>query len=208
MKPIHTICALLLIAMIAPAFSFAAEVSEVEHRIAIKIMADDEMIEIDAGDMEIGETRQSYTDSGKEVLVTRTEDGYRLEVDGKDIDVDLPGGDGHHAMFNMTSGEGQKVIIHKLGGEGEGHGYRFIHGDGEHEGEHHWVSHGEGGDIVIERVNAADHLLESGALDDLDDATRQRILDSLREIEPQAQIRKQVRVLVEEEIHEEHDGDQ
>ncbi len=213
MKPIHTISALLLIALIAPAFSFAAE-PEVEHRIAIKVMADGEMIEIDAGGMAIGETRQSYTDSGKEVLVTRTEDGYQLEVDGKEIDVDLPGGahgDGHHAVFNMDSSEGKKVIIKKLGGDGDAHGYHFIHGDGEpHDGAHHWVHKGDGEDvdIVIEHVSAADRLEESGALDDLSDEKRQEILDALRAGEGSHQIHKQVRVRVEEEIHEEHDEEQ
>ncbi len=205
MKPIQAISALLLAILLAPALSFAAGEPERQHRIAIKVAADDELIEIDGSDMEPGETRQSYTDSGKEVLVTRTEEGYRLEVDGKEIDVDLPGGDGHHAMFNMESSEGKKVIIRKFEGEGEGdgHGYHFIHGG---EGDHHWVHQGDGEDVdvVIERLSAAERLAESGVLDDLSEEKRQEILDALREMEPH-EIHKQVRVMIEEEIEEEHD---
>ncbi len=208
MKTTHAISALLLIALLAPAVSFAAEEPEIERRIAIKIMADDELVEIDADNLAIGETRQSYTDSGKEVLVTRTEDGYRIEVDGEEVDVELPGGEGHHAFMHMESGEGKKVVIRKFEGEGEGgHGFHFIHG-GEGEG-HHWVQKGDGEDVnvVIERFSAADRLAESVVLDDLSEEKRQEILDALREAEPH-QIHKQMRVRIEEEIHEEHEEEQ
>lgn len=42
---------------------------------------------IDIGDMQVGETRSIVDDSGKTVLVTRTEKGYDLNVDGKDIEL-------------------------------------------------------------------------------------------------------------------------
>ena len=207
MKTIHAMTALLLLALLAPAFSFAAEEPEIERRIAIKIMVNDELVEIDADDLEIGETRQSYTDSGKEVLVTRNEDGYRISVDGEEVDVQLPGGEGHHAFVHSSSGEGKKVIVRKFEGEGDGHGFHFIHG-GEGEG-HHWVQKGDGEDVdvVIERFSAADRLRESGVLDDLSEEKRQEILDALREAEPH-QIHKQMRVRIEEEIHEEHEEEQ
>ncbi len=197
MKPIHAILAALAACLLVSTLAFAAGEPEAKRRLEIKIAADDDVVKIEADDMEIGETRQSFTESGKEVLVTRTEDGFQLEVDGKEIDVDLPHagdhGDGHHAMFNMTGDEARKVVIHKFHGEGgDDHGYHYVHAGG-----------GEDVDLVIERFSAADRLAESGVLDDLDEAKRQEILDALREMEPQ-QIHKQVRV----KIHEEHDGDE
>ncbi len=194
MKPFHAILAALAASLLVSTFSFAAGDPEAKHRIEIKIAADDEMVTIDADDLKMGETRQSFTDSGKEVLVTRTEDGIQLEIDGKEIDVDMPHGEGHHAMFNMTGDEDKKVVIRKFHGDGAGdeHGYHFIHaGDGEDV------------NLVIEHFSAADRLAESGVLDDLDEAKRQEILDALRAMEPK-QIHKQVRM----KIHEEHDGDQ
>ncbi len=196
MKPFHTVLALLAASLLVASFSFAAGDAEKERHMELKIAAHGEVVSFNADDLEIGETRQSFTESGKEVLVTRTEDGFQLEVDGKEIDVDVPHGDGHHALFNMTGDEDKKIIIRKFHGEGDEHGYHFSHGG---EGKHHWVHDGEDVDIVIERFSAADHLAESGVLDDLDDAKRQEILDTLRAMEPH-KIQKRVRVAIEEEI--------
>ena len=184
MKSIHAILAVLFATLLVSAFSFAAES---ERHMQIKIMADDEVISFDPSDLDVGDTRQELTESGKEVLITRTEDGLQLEVDGKEIDVDMPHGDGHHAMFKMAGDEGRKVIIHKLHGEddGDGHGYRYFRGS-------------EGKDVVIEHMSAADHLAESGVLDDLDEAKRQEILDVLSELETH-RIHKQVHVMVDKE---------
>ena len=190
MKKFQAMFVVLVASLLVSAFSFAAE-PEVQRHMEIKIAADDEMVSFDA-DLKIGETRQSFTDSGKEVLVTRTEGGFQLEVEGKDIDIDMPHGKGHHAMFNMTGDEDKKVIIHKLHGDSGEQGYHFIHAD-------------EGADIVIEHSSAADRMAESGVLDDLDEAKRQEILSVLRDLEPE-QIHKQVRVMVEK-IHREHAED-
>ncbi len=205
MKTIHAILAVLFASLLVSAFSFAAE-PEVKRQ--IKIAADGEVVSLDANNMEIGDTRQTFTDSGKEVLVTRTEDGFQVEIDGKEIDIDIPHGEGHHAIVSTTSGDDRKVIVRKFKGEGDGdeHGYHFIHAG---EGDHHWVQK-DGGDVdvVIEHFSAADRLLESGVLDDLDEAKRQEVLDTLKNMEPHGEVQKQVRVMVQEEIHEEHDEDQ
>ena len=204
MKTTHAILAALFASLLVSAFSFAGE-PEVERRMEIKISADGELVELDANDMEVGDTRQTFTDSGKEVLVTRTDEGFQLEIDGKEINVDVPH-DEHHTMLNMTSGNDRKVIIRKFDGDGDKHGYHFIHGG---EGDHHWVEKdGDDVDIVIERYSAADRLLESGVLDDLDEAKRQEILDALRDQESAHEIHKKVKVMIQEEIHEEHDEDQ
>ncbi len=209
MKTIHAILALLFATLFVSAFSFAGEDVDAEHRVKIKIQKDGELIDLDAQDMEIGETRQSFSDSNKEVLLTRTEEGYDLTVDGEQIDIGMAHGD-HHSVFVHRGDSDAKVIVRKiLGGEGhgEGHGYHFIHGEegDEDHGEHRWIQHGDDTNvIVIERVNPADHLLESGVLDGLDEETRQNILDSLAEIETTAKIKKHINIEVHEELHEDN----
>lgn len=186
MKTTHAILAVLFACLLVSAPSFAAEPA-VKHHMEIKIATDDEMVSISADDLEIGESQQSFTDSGKEVLVTRTEDGFQLEVDGKEINVDVPGGDDHHTFMHMTDmhvtdDAHKKVVVRKFHGEGDESGFHFIHGDR---------------DVMIERFSAADRLAESGVLDDLGEAKRQEILDTLRELEPH-QIHKEVRVMVDD----------
>ncbi len=206
MKTRHAIMTVLFASLLASALSFAAEMPEGE-RFELKVMADDELVSIDATGLEIGESRQSFSESGKEVLVTRTEDGFQLAIDGKDIDVDLHHGGSHHggphhgdhASFNMTGGEGKKIIIHKLHGEADCDdcsGYHFMHAD-----------EGEDADVVIERFNVADRLAESGVLDGLDEEKRREILDSLRQMQPHGDHHQQVRIMVEKKIQE-NDEDQ
>ncbi len=217
MKAIHAILAITFAALIVSTFSFADEDIHIESKVKIKIDGA-EMVAIDAEDLEIGETHESFTDSGKRVLLTRTEEGLDLEVDGKKIDIGMSGADGHghgsHSIF-VSGDDDAKVIINTLSGHsGVGHGYAFIHGDHDCEdddcdhGQHHWVQHGdEDVDIVIERISAAEHLEASGALDDLDDETRQRILDTLNE-RRSVDIKKKV-IMIESshaEIHEDVDN--
>ena len=206
MKTIHAILALVFATLLVSAFSFAAEPEhEVKHRIKLKIVADDDLIEVDAADMEVGETRQSFTESGKEVVLTRLEEGYKLEVDGEEIDVGMTHGEGHHQMFHFSGDEDAKVMIRTMGGE-EGREHAFIHAAGDED--MHWLEKGEDGDfdILIRQVDPAEHLLAPGVLDDLSEEKRQEILDALREMEPHQRIHKKIIVDVEDEI-EEGDGD-
>lgn len=202
MKTMQAILALIFASLFVAAISFAAEETEARHHIKIKLADGDELIDVEAEDLEIGEARESYTDSGKKVLITRTEQGYELEVDGKKIDLGLHHGGADHSVF-VHSDEASKVIV-RSGGD-EDVDYAFIHAGDDH-GAHHWVQHGEHGEdfkFVIERKSASKHLLESGVLDELDEETRQRILDTLKEIESPKVIKKRVHV----EVHEDHDED-
>ena len=200
MKTLQPILALTFATLLIAAFSFAAEEPEVRHHFKLKLGADGELIDLDADDLAVGETRQIYTDSGKEVLITRTEEAYDIEVDGKKIDLGMLHGDAHHSV--VVHGDGtSKVVVHSLGEGDGGHEYAFVH-RGEGHGPHHWVSKGEDGeafDVMIERVSPAEHLLASGVLDDLDEDTRQRILDTLKEIEHPRIIKKRIHVDVDEE---------
>lgn len=206
MKTIHAILALLVATLLVSAFSFAAEPEpEVKHKVKIKIADGEDLVDVEADDLGVGESRQSFTESGKEVLLTRTEDGYRLEVDGKEIDLGLSHGEGHHEVYRMHGGDDAKVVIRTMEGE-EGHAYAYVHAD-----KHHWVEKGEDGediDIVIERSSPADHLLASGVLDDLDEETRQKILDTLREMEPHKRIVKKKVIVDVEEKADGEDGEE
>lgn len=207
MKTTHTLLTLLLMALAAP-FAFAGEEPGVHRQIKIAVAAGDESVMIEAEDLEVGDSRQVFTDSGKEVLLTRTEEGYDLEIDGEKIDIGM-GPEGHHAL---RVGEKSRVFIHRgdhhAGEDGE---HVFIH-HGE-EG-YHWVQQGgEGHDCDMEilhhrQPSALEHLRATGVLDELDEVARQKIVEALEELEPgSVQVRKMIVIDVDEEVHEEVDED-
>ena len=207
MKTSHKILTLLLVA-VAATFAVAGDGSHVERHVKLAIAGEtgEEPLVIEADDLEVGDTRQFFTESGKEVLLTRTEDGYDIEVDGKKIDVGMPGG-GHHTF---ETGDAKRVFVFK--------------GDpGDTEGEHVFIHHGEegyewvqdGGENVDVQVlhhghpSALEHLRAKGILDELDEAARQKIVDALEELQPgDALGKKMIMIKVDEEVHEIHeDGD-
>jgi hypothetical protein len=223
-RPTLLVSLLVFGALIAAALAFATLAhadEDMKFEALIKLVLDDEhadVIELDASDMEIGDSRQLYTASGKEVVVTRGENGFEITVDGEDLDlptvhqekkvviVKAHGEhDGEHQELHevIIGGEGdhESHSVHKIviGGEGE-HGEHVFHHSGE--GSHQMVfisEDGEATDVDIDsegfawafgdgakvmRVDggsAAEHLEESGALDNLDEATRERILEALRQ---------------------------
>ena len=87
---------------------------EEEHAIAIK-MADDSgathvtLNSADMGfnlqDMQVGESRSIVDEQGQNILITREEQGFKLDVDGKTIE--LPDVHGEHgAVFVMADSDG------------------------------------------------------------------------------------------------------
>ncbi len=209
MKTTNMILAFLLVALVATFATFATAGEDsgevrVKHRVKMMVAGGEgeEPVVVEAEDLEIGESRQFFTDSGKEVVLTRTEEGYDLEVDGEKIDV--MGGHGHHA-FKVGSGA-SKIFIHKSDEEHEGieeEKHVFVHSG---EGDFEWVS--DGADVKVLHMghtSALEHLRAKGILDELDEETRQKIVDVLEEIQPGAVRMKKVFVHVDEEIHEDHD---
>lgn len=187
----------LLVAAVVATLAFAGEPEKFEHRIKLVINAGDEPIEIEAEDLAVGESREFQTESGKAVVLTRTEDGLEVTVDGKKLN--LPGHGGAHAFFH---GADTKVFVARAGeGQGEnGQGFLWVDSDGtSHTGEGHHVFqiHRHGGD-------SAARLLKSGVLDGLDAPTRDRILEELRKIdaEPAVEVTKKVVVLGEDETED------
>lgn len=174
-------------------FVFAHEVEE-RHHMKIKLGADAEAIEVE--DMEIGETRQFFTEDGKEVVITREEQGHKLTVDGKEIDIFSPGGHHGASVIDIDGEEGEghvNVFVKKMvmgGGEGDGDENVFVF-SGDDEGEHgeHFVWTEEGGDdanvsvFVTKKKDVLSHVLESGVLDQLDTATRDEIVRVIKEAE-------------------------
>ncbi|MEM7585634.1 MAG: hypothetical protein AAF560_19755 [Acidobacteriota bacterium] len=207
MKAIQAVLAIIVASLFIVSFGFAADGSHVERQVKIKVDDGAEMISLDASDLEVGETYESYTDSGKRVLLTRTEEGFDLEVDGKQIDLGFMGGQSDHSSFTFHSDEASKVIIKHLDGDADSESFAFLHGDCEGDdcaqGLRHWVHKlgDEDVDVIIQRTSAAEHLEASGVLDELDEETRQRILDTLNERSPRVQ--KKVFIDVREEVHEE-----
>ena len=186
----------------------------VHERHHIKLKLDDKMDVIEIDDLDIGESRQFFTDDGEEIVVTRSEDGVEITVDGEEIDLpktvrvetlhEEVHGDGDHGV-----GE-RKVIVRT--GHSDGHNAVWVtsgaEGDAVVEIENlgdahrmHWVS-SEGENIEIRRPSAADHLKESGALDGLDETERQAVLDALEDFDSEGLHRKMVF------IEKDEDGDE
>lgn len=131
-----------------------------ERKVEIKILADadGEALDLDLSDLEVGETRWISTDSGKDVGITREENGYRLDIDGEETFIMSPGDDMHN-----------RVMVHAT-----------AHGEGEdlHSAMSNvWVS-GDAGVIEIDGM-ASDHVFISG-LGDLDEYQKADIIDALR----------------------------
>ncbi len=104
----------------------AAAVAGEEQRTKIEIEIDDENTghrsfkfdSADAGfdlnDLAVGETRELTGESGNKALVTRTDDGFVLDVDGEKIDLsDLHGSGDAHVVHMKVDDDHKKMKKHK-----------------------------------------------------------------------------------------------
>lgn len=150
----------------------------------------EDAVELDLSDLEVGESRSAWTESGKEIVATRTEDGHVLTLDGEEID--LPRIDRGRLRIH-ESGDvvalGDRDLDLRILEAAAGLGDAASHGA-------HVVR--VGGKSVGER------LAESGALDRLDEVTRQRILDELAEITAPREVH---RILVERHARDDEGDD-
>ncbi len=197
MNKVRFFVTLITALLVTGSFVFAHEVEE-RHKMKLMFGADAEAIEIE--DMEVGETRQFFTEEGKEVVITRGEQGYELTVDGKEINILSPG-DHHGASFididgiDVEEGEGlvkvsvKGMVMGEADGEGEANVFVFSGDDeGEH-GEHEsftWTEQG-GEDaavsIFVQKSDILSQVLESGVLDQVDEAARDEIIRVIKEAE-------------------------
>lgn len=215
MKLIHALLAAAMAAMLAMALGVVAD-EDVVIKKEIKIITDGdaEAIDLDIADLEVGETRQMFTESGKEVVITRTEEGYEIDVDGEEIEI---GGHGHLMMVHGHGHDDHDAnIIVKHFEAGDEKGFHFVTGDGEMveidlEQRVEWVHEGGADGTQVRVMSLGGHaeglakkLEKSGVLDDLDDAKRQEILDALKTMGPHVEhIGENMMVI---EIDDEEDG--
>ena len=54
---------------------------------AVEVRLDSKSMGFDLEEMQVGETRSVVDESGRTILITRQEDGYNFNVDGKSIDI-------------------------------------------------------------------------------------------------------------------------
>lgn len=189
---------------------------EREEKIELKIMGGDELA-VDVSDLEEGEAREFYTESGKKVVITKTAEGHVIDVDGKEINLGQFGGGDHgehNTFIHSHSGDGDahaKVIVKHL--DSEASGFHFINADGEDVEididsvtDFEWNSEDGANPMVIVTGNrAAERLKASGVLDDLSEEKRQEILDALGAGGEEIKVEKRV-VLIHRDEHE-NDGD-
>jgi hypothetical protein len=184
MKSIHALVALVIATLFTATFTFAGD-GDAHHHEEVKMIVNGETINLDLDDLAEGETRQFFTNSGKEVVVTREADGLNLSVDGEEIEL---GGPGRHVMVHRT-GDGDHDFVFHHDGDVD-HEAVSIHLDGDHE----WIDADGDAKVFIMKAHGspAQHLIDSGVLDQVDETAREAILEVLRELEPKHEVRRMV----------------
>jgi hypothetical protein len=151
--------------------------------------SEDRLVVEDLGALAVGETRSLNTEGGKPVTVTRDEEGWQLDVDGKKLRVAAPGSPGEGDLFvgrrvHVDDGEGRHpamVVVTEESEPGEANVrvVRRIGPGGEHAFAFH---HGEGAQPFVEHLVA--RLERNEKFQALDAATRATVLEALRESAP------------------------
>ncbi len=150
-------------------FATAAYAGEKEHhKMEIQVIADDgdgethltldsDDLGFSLEDMQVGENRSITDKAGRPVLITRTDDGYSFNVDGKIIDMPAFGKHGKHGDA--------KVWISK--------GDMAPHADVDL----HVMHDGDAPNVMIETMDGEGVMIFSGK--EIDDATQQIIRTAL-----------------------------
>lgn len=190
--------------------SATAKVRHTQLKLVLDHDGEGEQIELtDLHEMEIGESRTLTTESGTPVVVTRDEQGFELDLDGKKIRV-MDHFSGEPGEMNWTtSGEGQtftkRIVVQQDGDSEEGANVMILRHGGEG-GE----TAGEGRDVVVMRKIGGEagqgfafstgdgempaipvpveatiaRLQASPKFQELDAATRAKVIEALRESAP------------------------
>jgi hypothetical protein len=119
--------AILAVSMILAGMASAGE----EHQSKIKVMVvdghgsegvnfkiDSDDLGFNLEDMQEGETRSIVDEDGRSILITRTTEGFKFDVDGKTIEMPMLAG-GHDAVW-ISDGDGGDVDVdvQVMGGAG------------------------------------------------------------------------------------------
>jgi hypothetical protein len=152
---------------------------------------------VDLHDMAVGETRSLATENGRPVSVTRDETGFDVDVDGKTVRVEdrfseIPDGDGNVRFEKRVmigdgeeGGEPRTMIFHGSGDEPQDVVVLRRSGPG---GDHAFAFATDGAELppLPFGVEATIARLEQNAkFQELDAATRAKVLEALRESAPQ-----------------------
>jgi len=182
-------------ALLAPATAARAGESaggETATKLVLRLDRDGDVDRLkveDIGRMAVGETRSFTTEAGKPVAVTRDDEGWEVEVDGRKVRVEAPpepgAGDVHVARrMHVVDGAGKEktmvfVTSESAAGDGQVRVIRRVGPGGEHAFAFH---HGEGGAPLAERW--IERLESNEKFRGLDAATRAVVLEALRESSP------------------------
>jgi hypothetical protein len=105
--------------------AFAEEATKMEILIKSDTGGHDVRFEIDSDeagfnlhDMQVGENRSIIDESGKSILVTREENNYRFDVDGKTVNMPVFD-DEHQSAAWVMDGAAEDVNIHVMRVDGE-----------------------------------------------------------------------------------------
>lgn len=199
MKILSTTIACLAASLLLGAFAVADEVRKVK---LVFVNDEAQPVVFEGDELGLGETRHVNAEDGTPLTLTRTEKGYSIEVEGRTIELAMPeipgGGQGQGFRWVSADVEGaeggdgavkkHQVIIHEVKGGGDAE--IEVVGPGAHKVEKRIMVHGAPGDgkktvrVIVEgkdgeKAELKARLLASGALDGLDDASRQKVLDAL-----------------------------
>ncbi len=162
----RTILSLALAVVLSPIaltlFAQGAQASDMveERKVKLVVKADDgEAVKLDLSDLALGESTQVTTDSGKLVNITRDDEGYLIDVEGKEIRVAAPEHFDHEGDHDGKHRVRVKVITDGDGDETDGEvrieKRIMVTADGETVVSHGGDGH-EGQDIRVIRLGDGD----------------------------------------------------
>ncbi len=131
-----------LIASLAATLAIATfvQAEEAKHiKLVLQTSPEAGLVTIETGELALGETRSFTSEKGRPVLLTRTEQGFEIDVDGEKTQIDLPEAGGEGFAWETREGEAaagpgeprmeRHVIVKRLGGDAaiqvEGEGRRI-----------------------------------------------------------------------------------
>jgi hypothetical protein len=193
MKPKRTSLALAaaVAALLAAGALVADDAGDGRTQLRLKLDRDgshDQLVVDDLGAMAVGESRSFSTEAGKPVTVTRDEQGWDLDVDGRKLRVGDGGAPGEEMVWKTRrvavegeEGEAKSVVVltEETDADGPVRIVRRVGPGGEHA---HAFAFGGAplglSELLIARLEKNDKFLA------LDAATRATVLEAIRESAP------------------------
>lgn len=117
---------LIVLLIMAAGFAATAYAGDTKHqKIEITVVSDDgdgetqltidsDDLDFDMHEMQVGENRSIVDKQGRTVLVTRKENGYTFDIDGKTIDMPLIGAHGENMVWSIDEDHDEDVDFHVM----------------------------------------------------------------------------------------------